>query len=221
MDGQRPQVNACSCTKTVGQHASLQPWTGLHGNHAASKGQLSGAPECNPSPHGPVCATHIGRLPPRAPALVHTPQGSQGSGQPHGGGMPRTPQEGCTSPPSRTAPNPSSCMCPTTRAGRSCGTTLYVLNLVRLLFEEGLSRQRLEESVLPRLEFGCVGHPLHSPPVANNLSIVLNKDIGQRPLGEIREDDPPKVPSCASSVASTASARPSPPTPPTGRLCPP
>ena len=34
--------------------------------------------------------------------------------------------------------------------------------LVLLLFEEGLSRQVLEESVLPRLEVGCVGYPYQS-----------------------------------------------------------
>ena len=50
----------------------------------------------------------------------------------------------------------------------------------------------LHESSLPRLETGCVGHPFHPTPAPDNLSIVLNKDIGQPPLGAVREDDPQK-----------------------------
>ena len=37
------------------------------------------------------------------------------------------------------------------------------------------------------------GLPLPVPPVPHPLSIVLNKNIGQRPLGDVKEDDPQKL----------------------------
>ena len=59
-----------------------------------------------------------------------------------------------------------------------------------VLFVQGRAHQVLQESNLPIFETGCVGHPFHHSPVPNNVSIILNKDIGQRPLSEVTEGDP-------------------------------
>ena len=65
-----------------------------------------------------------------------------------------------------------------------------VLIIVLLLFLRGLAHQVLQESHPPIFETGFLGHPFHPTPVPNNLCIILNKDIGQRPLSEVREGDP-------------------------------
>ena len=68
-----------------------------------------------------------------------------------------------------------------------------VLKLVLSLVEEGLSRQVLDESLLPRVKVSCVGYPHQRPAIPHKLSIVLNQAVRQRPLGEVREDDPQKA----------------------------
>ena len=107
--------------------------------------------------------------------------------------MPRTTQEGYRSPHARAAPYPGSRTHPAQGQVDPAVRPYFVLKLVLLLVEEGLSRQVLEESLLPRFEVSSVGYPHQSPAVPNKLSIVLNKVAGQRPLGEGKEDDPKKV----------------------------
>ena len=61
-----------------------------------------------------------------------------------------------------------------------------VLKLVLLLVEEGLPRQVLAVSLLPRVKLSCVGYSHQPPPVHRILSIVLNQDVRERRFGEVR-----------------------------------
>ena len=67
-----------------------------------------------------------------------------------------------------------------------------VLNLVLLLFEQGLSRQVLEESVVSRLELVvCV--TLSIPPQSPTTCVSSSTRTYGCPLGDITEDDPQKA----------------------------